>query len=284
VLGRNRYRRNSAIRRMKKARFRRSCLNVLAGMLGVALMSLFFVFCHDIVLQNLYFKITSLEVFGNKRLSVKEILEAARISPENTTLQINLSLAGKYLLSHPWIASARLTRELPGRITVSVTEHHPLAVLDMGKKFLINTDGKMFKEVAESEADELPVIEGFDYSDLEAGNIRRSPNYDAVLSLMAMGQNPTNILSGQKIRLIRVDKEAGISLYLSMPIQTVKVNAIKFGYQDYTEKFIRLEKVISYFKANKQFQGIDWVDLRQLNRIVVNPLVTEPASDGHKEI
>ena len=274
MLMRNRHRRDSAIRRMKRARFRRACLNVLAGMLGVVLMSLFFIFCHDIVLQSPYFRAISLEVNGNRRLSVQEILDTARIKSDINVLLVNLSLSRKYLLSHPWIAAAEITRELPGRLVISIREHQPLAIMDMGRKFLINLDGKIFKEVSDIDTVELPVIEGLDFSDLDIGDIRRSANYDAVLSLLEIGRNPACILSHQRIRLIRVDRDEGITVYASEPIQSVRVNAIKIGYQDYLEKFVRLEKIITYFKTNKQTQGIEWVDLRHKNRVVVSPLIS----------
>ena len=92
------------------------------------------------------------------------------------------------------------------------------------------------------------------------------------------------ILSRQRIRLIHVDREEGITLYCAGPIQGFSINAVKVGYQDYSEKFVRLEKIIAYFKTNKLIQGIDWVDLRQINRVVISPLNSEPPSDGRKEI
>jgi cell division protein FtsQ len=284
MLMRNRYRRDSAIRRMKRARFRRSCLNVLAGILGVALMSLFFIFCHDIILQSPYFKVTSLEVTGNKRLSIQEILDTARIKPDTNALLVNIPLSRKYLLSHPWIAEAEITRELPGRLILTIREHDPLAILDMGRKFLIDREGKVFKEIADSDSMELPIIKGIDFSDLDQGDLHRSADYDAVLSLLEMGQNPACILSRQRIRLIHVDREEGITLFSAGSIQDFSVKAIKVGYQDYSEKFVRLEKIIAYFKTNKLILGIDWIDLRQINRVVVSPLNSEPPSDGRKEI
>lgn len=281
---RNRYRRDSAIRRRKRARSRRLFLNFLAGILGVALMGLFFIFCHDIVLQSPYFKVTSLEVTGNKRLSIQKILEEARIKPDTNVLLVNLALSRKHLLSHPWIAWAEITRELPGRLNIVIREHQPLAILDMGRKFLINLEGKIFKEYSDSDSVELPIIEGVDFSDLDQDDLPRSTHYDAVLSLLEMSRNPDSILSGHQIRQISVDRDEGITLFPTESIQGFNVNAVKIGYQDYSEKLVRLEKIIAYFKANKLIQGIDWVDLRQTNRVVIRPLNPEQPSNGRKEI
>ena len=284
MLKRNRYRRDSAIRRMKRARFRRSCLNVLAGILGIALMSLFFIFCHDIMLQSPYFKVTSLDVTGNKRLSIQDVLDAARILPDTNVLLVNLPLSQKYLLAHPWIAEAEITRELPGRLMLAIKEHHPLAILDMGRKFLINQEGKIFKELSDSDSVELPVIEGVDFTDLDQEDLRRSTHYDAVLYLLELEHDSACVLSRLPIRRIHLDREEGITIFAAGPIQAFNVNAVRVGYQDFSEKFVRLEKIIAYFKTNKFIQGIDWIDLRQMNRVVISPLNPEPRSDGRKEI
>lgn len=247
-------------------------------------MGLFFIFCHDIVLQSPYFKVTSLEVSGNKRLSLQEILEEACIKPDTNVLLVNLALSRKHLLSHPWIAWAEISRELPGRLNIAIREHQPLAILDMGRKFLINLEGKIFKEFSDSDSVELPIVEGVDFSDLDQDDLRRSTHYDAVLSLLEMSRNPDSILSSHRIRQIRVDRDEGITLFSTGSIQGFSVNAVKIGYQDYSEKLVRLEKIIAYFKANKLIQGIDWVDLRQTNRVVIRPLNPEQPSDGRKEI
>ena len=286
-MGRTIYRRDSTIRKMKKDQFRRSCKNLFMGMLAVALMSLFFILCHDIIVQSLYFKATTLEVSGNVRLSVNDVLKTAHIKPDENVLMINIPLATKYLLSNPWISSAEIRRELPGSIYISIKEHQALAILDIGKKFLMDTDGNIFKEVSDSDPTNLPIVEGIDYSDLPAGDVGRSSSFNAVLSLLNIGKNDTAVLPNRRIRRIKVDRESGITIYTTQPIENVTVNAIFIGYEDYPEKFVRLKKIITYFKTSRQNQGIDWIDLHQMNRVVVTPLMASspsPGSSDHKEI
>ena len=247
-------------------------------------MSLFFVFCHDIIIQSPYFRIVTLDITGNVRLSRQEILDVSRINPDANIFLINLPLAKKRLLSCPWVANAEVTRELPGKLSITIREHQPLAILDLGRKFIINTEGFVFKEVSDNDPLDLPIVYGIDYSDLDFEDIHRSSAYDALLSLLKMGQDPAFILPNQLIQRIRVDREAGITLYLSAPVLTVKINAIKIGYRDYSDKFMRLAKIIDYFKTNNLYQGIDWIDIHQMNRVIISPLFSNPSPDGHKDI
>jgi len=269
---------------MKRARFRRSCLNALAGTLAVALMSLFFIFCHDIIIQSSYFKVTDLEVTGNNRLSFQEVLDTARISTDTNALRVNLPLAKKYLSAHPWIAEVEITRVLPGKLTIAVKEHQPLAILDLGRKFLVDLEGRIFKEVSDADAVNVPIIEGMDFTDLDTNDLHKSTHYESVLQLLEMRKSPACILSNIPLRSIRLDREEGITISTVGPVQTFNINTVKIGYQDFSEKFVRLEKIIAYFKNNKYIPGIDWVDLRQMNRVVISPLNPEPRTDGRKEI
>lgn len=269
---------------MKRARFRRSCMNALSGMLAVTLMSLFLIFCHDIVIQSPYFKVTALEVTGNSRLSFQDVLDAARIKPDTNVLLVNLPLAKKYLLSHPWIAEAEIKRELPGKLTIAVREHQALAIIDLGRKFLVDLEGKIFKEVSDTDTVDVPMIEGVDFTDLDTNDLHKSTHYESVLHLLEMRKNPANILFNMPLRSICIDREEGIMISTAGPVQNFSINTVKIGYQDFSEKFVRLEKIISYFKNNKFIPGIDWVDLRQMNRVVISPLSPEPRTDGRKEI
>ncbi len=258
---------------MKKARFRQASWNAIKGMLGVAFMSLFFIFCHDMLLQNSYFNITSLELTGNIRLTKEQVLETAGIKTDSNILTVNLPLAKKYLLSHPWIAEADVSRELPGKLVLKIREHRPLAILDLNRRFMMNQEGKIFKEVSDSDAVELPVIEGLSFSDLDIGNVGRSASFDAVLSLLEIGLNPSSIVSNKQITKIQVDKKTGITIYAAGPILEVNVNSLRIGFKDIPEKLTRLEKILSFLKNNKMVHGIDWIDLDQINRVVVNPLI-----------
>lgn len=258
---------------MKKARSRQNLWNAIKGMLGVAFMSLFFIFCHDMLSQISYFNIKSLEITGNIRLTKEQVLETARIKTDSNALTVNLPLAKKYLLSHPWIAEADVSRELPGKLVLKIREHRPLAILDLNRRFMLNHEGKIFKEVSDSDLVELPVVEGLTFSDLDIGNVGRSASFDAVLSLLEIGLSPSSIVSNKQITKIHVDKKTGITIYAQGPILEVHVNSVRIGFKDFPEKLARLGKILSFFKDNKMVHGIDWIDLHQMNRVIVNPLI-----------
>ena len=69
-------------------------------------------------------------------------------------------------MAHPWINDADVSRNLPNEISINIVEQRPFAILDMGRKFMINIRGEIFKEWSDSDPGHLPMISGLEYSDL----------------------------------------------------------------------------------------------------------------------
>jgi cell division protein FtsQ len=268
----------------------------------VASMSLVFILIHDLVTQIAYFRVKNLVIGGLQRLSLEQIRKQADIPHGINMLSINLSLVRKRLLVHPWIAEATVNREIPNEIHVSIMEHIPLAVVDLGRKYLISDTGIIFKEKEISDPDNLPIVLGLRYSDIKiSGKNNRSrleknrlpsadapsrsgdrnPNsypLNAVMEILHLGQKKGSILPNDRIKQIRVDKDIGLTLY---PLDNVR--EIKLGYNDFSSKYDVLRKVLKYIKTGKikNFADFDSIDLNNLNRVVLHPI--KPAK-GHKEV
>ena len=130
-------------------------------------MSLGFILIHDLIIQSDYFRAKNLIVTGTRRLSADQILEQADIRFRSNILALNLSVSRKRLLAHPWIAEAAVMREIPDKIRISIKEHKPLAVVDLGRKYLISDKSILFKEKETSDPQNLPLIRGLRYSDIK---------------------------------------------------------------------------------------------------------------------
>ena len=104
-----------------------------------------FIFIHDVITQCDYFKARSIVIEGEQRITERQIAELAHVKEKMNLFAINLTAVRKRLLSHPWIAEAMVIREIPSRLIIRIKEHVPLAVVDLGRKFLINEKGEIFK-------------------------------------------------------------------------------------------------------------------------------------------
>ena len=254
---------------------------LIVAVAAVAAVSAFFILVHDILTQCDYFKISRLTIEGAQRLSEKEIAQQARVDKGMNILAVNLSLVRKRLLAHPWIAEAGVSREIPSGLSIRIKEHTPLAVVDVGQKFLINHSGKIFKAWDTSDPADLPLVNGLNVLDLppvygqtdpSEGEIarERTAPFKAVMKVLRLGRQQGSILPNRSIRQIRVDRQIGLTLYAFD-----RIKAINLGYDDYDGKYHMLANLFSYLKHQQSVSDFDRIDLNNLNRVVVNPLRRE---------
>jgi len=255
------------------------CFKIVTVVAILTAMSFVYILTHDFITQCDYFKADNVVVKGGHRLSKQQILEQANINKGINILSINLSIIRNRLLAHSWIAEAEVRRELPDIITIGIKEHEPLAILDLGRRFLINVKGEVFKELTPSDPDVLPIVSGLQFSDLNISGEPRSTSFNAVIEVLRFGLDSDSILPNARIRRIRVDKQTGLTLYA---FDRSKV--IKLGYHDYPDKYERLESVLFYLKKKKCFPDFNSIDLNHLDRIVVNLVKDKSSAEDHKEV
>jgi len=247
----------------------------------VPALSLLCIFGYDFLTQSDYFRAKTLEVEGNRVLSEEEIIKEAGINTGDNILSVNLSMVRKKIMANPWVSEAEVGRNIPSGIIIKITEHKCIAVLDLGKEFLLNENGEIFKEKAPEDPGGVPVIQGLTFSDLNLSGARRTAAFNAVMSVLKLGRKPESILPNSEIKLIRVDREIGLTIHAFDETKTIKL-----GYDNYQDKYERLKNVLHYVKNGQDFPDFETVDLNNsVNRIVVSPANKLPSdkSDGFKD-
>ncbi|MBL7178716.1 MAG: FtsQ-type POTRA domain-containing protein [Desulfobacterales bacterium] len=274
---RNYYNNSDAKLQAKIMRGFKTGLTLSAAITALILISFIFMFGYDFLTQCNYFKAEELTVSGANILSKTQVLKQARIDKGMNILSLNLATARKRLLTHPWIAEAEVSRELPSTMHIRITEHKPMAVIDLGRRFLINTSGEIFKEVSASDPGNLPVISGLEFSDIHVKGQDPSMPFDAVINVLQLAQTPESVLPISFIKRIQVDRDIGLTIY-APDFESGLIKAIKIGYHDYPSKYAGLKDVLVYLKKRPEFSQLESIDLNNLNRIVVQPARIESAT------
>lgn len=219
---------------------------------------------YAVVTQSDYFRAKTISVNGYSRLSQETVLSQARLSPGDNLLAVNLRLVRKRLLAHPWIAEARVSREIPETIHIDIKEHACMAIVDLGRKFLLNRSGKIFKEYERKDPRKLPVVTGVSYSDLSLGNDTQSPAMTHVLDVLRISQAKGSIIPYKEIREVHWDPEMGIHLTIWDNKQTIKL-----GVGQFEAKYSRLEQLLSRLKRNPNWRNFSILDLNNPDRVVM---------------
>ena len=285
-------------RKARAARLRRLLerallgLKLAAGAAGVVLVSLVFVFVHDLFTQSDYFNTRHIQVEGNQRVSPADIRALTGIRPGVNVLSINLSAARRQLLAHPWVAEAQVYRHLPDGLQIRLREHRAAAIVDLGPRFLLNAEGEIFKPWEPSDPAGLPIVSGLhaadvraaDRSEVAAPRLRwsdraqaavepiRSRPMEAVLQVLALGREPHTSLPLRQVHAIRVDRELGLT------VTAFDENAaVRLGYGDFETKYRLLAELLAFFKANPSAVNFDRIDLTDVHRVIVSPVKIQPA-------
>jgi cell division protein FtsQ len=240
---------------------------VVAVLLGT---SALFMVGYAAVTSSDYFRTQTIQVFGNQRLCEQTILDQAGIRAGENLLALNLRLVRERLMDHPWIETARVTRDIPETIAIRVQEHVPVARVDLGRLFFLNSKGRVFKEVADGDPDDLPLVSGIVYADLCLGTDDLGPALSAVMQVLRMCQGQTGALSYSQIARLHLDGELGITLTLKQHARSVKL-----GFGDYEAKFERYNALTGHLARNERWRDFAAVDLNNPDRVVVqlaNPL------------
>lgn len=277
----NHYRQSAKKKDNNPSNILRMLFKAAAGLGILCIISTGFVLIYDIIIQCDYFKVKSLTITGNQMFSDRQIISEADLKKGINIYSVNLSITKKRLLAHPWIEEAEISRDLPSGIKVRIKEHKAVAIIDLGRSFLINNRGKIFKEWSAGDPDALPVINGLRFSDISISSklsehgsgesnmalyMKECSNpFDAVMDVLRLGQRVESVLPNKLIRQIMVDREIGVTIYAFN-----KIKEIKLGYENYADKYDLLKKVLLYIKNINDFQDLVSIDLNNFNRIVVN--------------
>lgn len=211
------------------------------GAMITAGMGLMFIVCHDFVTQCDYFKAEAIIIEGGSRLTRDEILDASEIDEGVNVFAMNLARIREKLEAHPWIAEAEVYRDPLKKIRMRIREQRPIAVIDLGRRFLMNEDGDIFMEALEVKSGSMPVVTGVDYADWRRENAPETRVFAAVMEILAMDGSGTSVFADNLVREIKVDRDIGLTLCIEGP-----VNAMRIGYGDYPLKEKRAANILSY--------------------------------------
>ncbi|HPM78115.1 MAG TPA: FtsQ-type POTRA domain-containing protein [bacterium] len=177
---------------------------------------------------------------------------------------VDLAGEAQRLAKHPWVKTATVRRDLPGRLVVEVTEREPVAVLQLDQLYLVDSDGVPFKRRGKDDNDDLPLLTGFDRSSFETDEAaaRRQARLmaEAVALLTAASHAPE--LTDVRLSEVRWDAVHGFSL-----ITEDTATLILFGEGDYAAKLARLSAVARI--AGDRLRRASFIDLAIDARVVV---------------
>ncbi|WP_298811962.1 cell division protein FtsQ/DivIB [uncultured Sphingomonas sp.] len=125
---------------------------------------------------NAGLRVEQVDITGLKRMDRETVYAVALEQPSRAMLRLDLKAVRQRLLAYGWIEDAYVSRRLPDRLLIHVTEREPAAVWqDNGQLTLIDAGGRLLAPVDRANMPNLPLVIG-------PGADRQEPAYQALLA------------------------------------------------------------------------------------------------------
>lgn len=197
------------------------------------------------------FQIAGVDVKGVREVSDDEVRALAGTFTGQNIFRVDLGAATRKALANPWVRDVRIERSLPNRISITVSERRPRAVLQAANgRFLMDREGVVIVPADTADAAGLPTIVVRDHR----AAARSAVSGDAVLPALELldelaargGWDPAGVTvkadSPETIAIVYADHE------------------FRVGYGNYGEKLRRLGEIVA--DMNQRRLAYTYVELR----------------------
>lgn len=205
-------------------------------------------------------------VKGNHYVSRQEVLAALDIQADagsrSNVFRSSLARRGKQVESIPWVRSATVVRSYPHSLAVFVAERVPVAFVNVGGQIKMVDQQGVLLEAPEKGHFDFPIVKGLDFRGEAADRIERLDLYGHF-----MGEISGKVSSfGWIISEVDLSDASNLKALLVQGGQTLLVY---FGNTGFLDRFKNLMTVLPQLRRTNA--GIDSVDLRFRDQVVVNP-------------
>jgi hypothetical protein len=205
------------------------------------------------------FSVRRITVQGNRMSNEAQIRTLADIKRGDQLFSVAAEEIAERIRRHPWVAQAEVERVWPDTLTIRISEHRPLAMINIeGKKqglYYLDHNGIIFAPVEPLQDIDYPVITGFiplagngEIADPDLGKDAAAEDAREFLHLAAQG-NP--ILPLQSISEIHINPEKGIIVYLVEHPFPIYV-----GYGNVEKRYYQLVKLLELLYRKEKIEGI----------------------------
>ncbi len=189
------------------------------------------------VTRSAYFRVRAYSFSPTVHVTAQELRRFAGLQTGNNIFSVDLEAVAERVAAHPWVASARAVRRLPGRIHLEIKERQAAAAVLMGNLYLVDPTGVVFKRAEPAEAHGLVVITGVNRGDYEARRPEARRLLRLGLEVLALYKSGSHRLPLGEIHL---DGSGAVTLYTRR-----RGTQIRLGRSGFLAKLRRLDVLLT---------------------------------------
>ncbi len=202
----------------------------------------------EFVLTHPYFAVREVKVLGAQRVKGEDIVVTSGLEPRSGIWSIDPAELGRKVERHPWVKRARVRRELPARLTITVEEWSPAGIVALDRLYYVTEGGVVFKALGDEDSVDLPFVTGLRAAGLAPEAAETRKKLSQVLELAHTVER-----TGLKLSEVRIQSGGGVVLYpVSYPVP------FYMGWGDWDDKLQRLRWFLRKFREQESvFRAVD---------------------------
>jgi cell division protein FtsQ len=107
------------------------------------------------------FEVKDIKIVGTNRVDQMKVYDIILEHSADPILLVDIDAIRNDLNKYGWIKEARVSRQLPNRLFVEITERKPVAVWqNEGKYSLLDDEGKVLTKISAAEIGNMPIVTG----------------------------------------------------------------------------------------------------------------------------
>ena len=198
------------------------------------------------VMASPRFALSSVTVSPTARITEEEVVSLAAVERGERLLALDTDAVAARVAEHPWVAEARVNRQLPSSLHIAITERQAAAVAVLGALYLLDPTGKPFKRATMEEADGLPVFTGIERSQYVDHRVAVEAAYrEAMQVLAAWHRLPAGAKPRPALGEVNLSPRYGLTLFLREGAAEIRL-----GRGDYDRKLARLDQIFEAVRAS----------------------------------
>jgi len=228
------------------------------------LLSFFLFIGHWIYIHLLgdpYFRVREVEVEGGQKIPKETLLSLTLVEGMPNLFSVQLKEVVKRLESHPWIERVQVKKVFPNKILIQVEEKKPMAIIQLGDLYYIDTKGEIFSPVGERDDYNYPYLTGLTRQVLEKDPVQAERLINKALELLRIVQQE-KVPPLEEISEVHMGKVFGIQCFTK-----AEGLEVKLGWEEFGEKLKRLSLIWSDLRK-RGYSAVS-IDCSDLRRVVV---------------
>ena len=230
---------------------------IALGVAGVALTGGIVFAAYRAIGSATFFRLKHIEVSSAKHLTQNEILALVGVEAGQDMARMNLKHMGEQLTQNPWVENVRIHRYFPDRLSITVSEREPLAIVNMGFIYYLDKKGNVFKALNQGDKLDYPVITGFSEEEMSSNPAATGEALKSTCELLGILREKGAFILAD-VSEIHYDKGYGFTLFTASGALPVKIGAGDFAAK--VERFARIYKELMAQRASLQYIDLDYND------------------------